>query len=329
MIMYLGVFPFFFGVLISNKFENQHARLIIYSSLVLAAMQFIAAPTEDGEGTETIRVIFLAIPIVLSSMAYGLINRKFLVFSLLGSSLFIYYGVVGWGNTLTMMGSGLISAALIVVLQLRMRSVVRCVNSPLPLILSILCVAFVVMNYSKYAISAYDKSIKYEEVSNTWSRENLKLRIQMKTFDDRAVLWRACWMDVLDAPYMVPNIAMRNIDIESAAGNTYESNLSAHNQFLQILRTLRWGLGIFLIVGYIAVIILGGRFLRLPLKKDAPMTPIMASTIIVGVLGSTAGHYPLMVTFSFMFTSLLGIGYGLYCREMRLGSTCGTTNYTG
>ncbi len=320
LLMYLGVFPFFFGLVISKNFNKQDARLIIYSSLVFAAMQFIAAPSEEGEGTETIRVIFLAIPIVICSITYGLFNRHFLVFTVPGGVLFFLYALVGWGNTLTIMGSALFSAALLCFVQLRARSVVRGVNSLLPFILSIAFVVFVVTNYEKYAVSAYDKSIKYDDLTSNWNWESIKIRFQVKTFDDRAALWRACWQDVSTEPYMVPNIGIKNLVVESAVGNTYESDLYAHNEFLQILRTLRWGLGLFLIVGYIAVIILGGRFLRLPLHKDEPMCPIMASTITVGIIGATTGHYPLMVTFSFMFTSLLGIGYGLYCQEKRFGA---------
>jgi len=225
-----------------------------------------------------------------------------------------------------MIGSGLFSIALLIVIKLRIRMLVRYVNSLLPFILSISFVAFVVINYEKYAISTYDKSIKYEELSNTWSWDSFKMRLQIKSFDDRATLWRACWMDVSEAPYVVPSLVTRRIIIESASGTSFESDLSAHNEFLQILRTLRWGLGMFLIAGYISVIILGGRFLRLPFKKDDPMTPIMVSTIIVAVIGSTTGHYPLMLTFSFMFTSLLGIGYGLYCRGKQIGSTSNSTH---
>lgn len=320
-LIYLGVFPFFFGLLISKNFNEQDSRLTLYSCLVIVAMQFISPLREDTEGRETIRLIFLAIPIVISFMAYGLVNRRYLVATVIGGGLLTLFAISGGGNTLTMMGSGLLSVALMIAVQLRMERVVRFVNSLLPYILSITFVAFVVMNYEEYAISTYDKSIKYDEISNTWNWESLKMRFQMKTFDDRAAIWCACWIDVSEAPYMVPNIGVKRVVIESASGNSFESDLYAHNQFLQILRTLRWGLGIFLIVGYIAVIILGGRFLRLPLKKDDPMTPIIASTIIVGVIGSTTGHYPLMVTFSFMFTSILGIGYGIYSREKRLGST--------
>jgi len=96
MLMYLGVFPFFFGLLISKNFSEQDARLILYSCLLFMAMQFIAAPREDSEGTETIRVIFLAIPIVICSMAYGLINRRYLVVTVVGGGCLFFMQLSVW-----------------------------------------------------------------------------------------------------------------------------------------------------------------------------------------------------------------------------------------
>jgi hypothetical protein len=85
---------------------------------------------------------------------------------------------------------------------------------------------------------------------------------------------------------------------------------------LEVLRQLRFGVGGFFLAGYFAIFILGGRLLRIP-SRDIIFTIILVSVLTVGIVGSTTGHFILLANVSFMFTSILGLSYGLYCQELR------------
>jgi hypothetical protein len=320
LLMYFGVFPFFFGLLIAREISKRDIWMIMYVCGLLMAMQFIAPSMVDGGGetmSSTIRVIFLTIPVVVCCMAYSWCNQNFLIVNLVSTFLILGYILISAGNTFTILGSALVTCILGFLVKIRFKLVVKCATSVLPFAISIAFVVFVVANFEKYALQSYDRSLSYEELTDQWNWAAIKTRIQMKTYDDRAALWRASWRNVSEPPYWVPEVMVQNVIYETVSGTYVESALSSHNQPLQILRTLRWGLGSFLIIGYVIISILGGRYLRLPLKRDDPLVPIIVATVTVSVIGFTTGHYPLLPTFSLMLMSFMGIGYGCYCQEIQ------------
>ena len=318
MTMYLGVFPFFFGVLIARQISRRDAWSVLCVCILLAGMQFVTPFSVEGDRQETIRVVFLTIPVVVCCVVYGLMKRQFLVITLFGFFVILGYILTGKGNTFTILVSSLWACILVFFVRFRFKGLIKCATSFFPFALSMIFVAFVAITFEKYALQSYDRTLIYEEFAKQWNWEAIKIRAQIKTYDDRAALWRATWGNVSKTPYWVPDVITENVVFETVSGDYIESELSAHNQPLQVLRTLRWGVGSFLIIGYLFISVLGGRYLRLPVKTDNPMLPIMAATVAVAIIGFTTGHYPLIPTFSFMFTSFLGIGYGLYCQEIHM-----------
>lgn len=312
LILYLSVFPFFYSLLIAPQFTKQTSQQLIYVFMILMVFQFFTDYVPDEENRETIRAVFLAIPIIFCCVAYGLFNQKFLWFTFLGGILIAAYGLSGIGNTLTLLASGLLTVLILVVKRAKFQFMIRWASSIWPLIVSMMFVAIVVANVEKYTISAEYKGLSYEELSTDWSLHSFLLRLQMKTFDDRASLWKASWDEVIEPPYLIPPIMPKPIVYYLTNGRPVESDMAAHNTPLNIFRTLRLSVGLFLLLGYCVIFILGSRILRLTMDNDDALLPIMAGVIVVGIVGFTTGHYPLMVTFSFVFMSLFGIGYGLY-----------------
>jgi hypothetical protein len=321
--MYLALFPFFFGLLLSKQFTKKDSMLLLVTSLIICVLAFFAYErlpellrTEYDADKEYIRAEFIVFPIVYCCALYGVFHPRLLWCTAVGGILFLIASFTG--NTLTLLGTAMMAFIILCGVLMRSRVFIKLLNSMVPYLTSMLFVVFVILNFEKYSVRAYDKAADYDELKLSLKWRDIQERIMMKTFDDRAVLWNASWKYVLDAPKWVPNNSYipQVLSIEDSNFKQRNIDLSSHNVYLEVLRQLRFGVGGFFLVGYFAIFIFGGRLLRLPCR-DIIFTIILVSVLTVGIVGSTTGHFILLANVSFMFTSILGLSYGLYCRELQ------------
>ena len=321
--MYLTLFPFFFGLLLSKQFTKKDSMLFLVTSLIICVLTFFAyerSPellrTEWAAEKEYIRTEFIVIPIVYCCGLYGLFKPQYLWCTVCGAIIFVMASFAG--NTLTLLGTAILAYSVLLGVLLRARWFIAVINSVAPYLVSILFVVFVSINWEKYSVRAYDKDADYEKLKTSFNWRDIQERIMMKTFDDRAALWSASWKYIVDAPKWVPNNSYipQVLTIEDSNLRRRDIDLASHNVYLEVLRQLRFGVGGFFLAGYFAIFILGGRLLRIP-SRDIIFTIILVSVLTVGIVGSTTGHFILLANVSFMFTSILGLSYGLYCQELR------------
>jgi hypothetical protein len=321
--MYLALFPFFFGLLLSKQFTKKDSLFLLLTCLIICILSFFAFDrlpelmrTEYAAEKEYIRTEFIVFPIMYCCALYGVFHPKFLWCTVVGVILFLIASFTG--NTLTLLGTAITAFFVLCGVLVRLRVFIKVLNSVFPYLVSMLFVIFVVLNFEKYSVRAYDKAADYTELKMSLTLRDIQERIMMKTFDDRAVLWHASWAYILDAPKWVPNNSYipQVLSLESSNFKKRDIELSSHNVYLEVLRQLRFGVGGFFLAGYFAIFILGGRLLRIP-SRDIIFTIILVSVLTVGIVGSTTGHFIVLANVSFMFSSILGLSYGLYCLELQ------------
>jgi len=321
--IYLALFPFFFGLLLSKQFTQRDSRLLLLTTFIICILSFFAFErtpellrTEWDAEKEYVRAEFIVIPTVYCCALYGVFHPKMLWCTVAGGIIFLIASFSG--NTLTLLVTAIVAFVILCGVLARSRVFIRALNSMLPYLASLSFVVFVILNSQKYSVRAYDKAADYEELKTSLNWRDIQERIRMKTFDDRAVLWSASWNYIMDAPKWVLNNSYipQILSVEGSNFKQRDIELSSHNVYLEVLRQLRFGIGGFFLAGYFAISILGGRLLRLP-SRDIIFTIILVTVLTVGIVGATTGQFILLANVSFMFTSILGLSYGLYCQELR------------
>lgn len=305
--MYLGVFPFFYGILLSRKINFEVWKGIFYVLFFSLGIEFLKLEAYS------VRVRFLALPALVSLAIFIMlfrgkqIGRDLKVITILS----LLYFVSKINNiSLTILGTVGISSLMVIGYRWKVVTIPKLFSSKWAFIVTILLVYLAVNNQNKFrSEEALNHDYSSFDISDI---DMLRSRLYKKTFDDRAPLWLAVWRNVTAEKKFLPPMNLKEYRIENLYESEHGINLGAHNVFLELLR--QFGIIIGPIIGliFILIVINAGRVLFLRGGTNSFLVISASSVVAIGVIGGMTGQYPLIITFSLLFSGLAGICYGAY-----------------
>lgn len=305
---YLGLFPFFYGVLIVRNLKNYH----LVGILMVLFISFII--NISGIYEQTVRIIFFAIPLLITFCIVDFIRKPSssanIIIRILSIVVLIIWVFIN-ANTLTILGS--IFFAVVIALNKKYSPVglTRFFTSIWPFVITIIFVAITI----KVVPSYRPNRIRFQETDNRnmgySDTGNILERIKAKSFSDRGPIWSSVWLEVTNGKNILPQVEYRDLKMIGRKGQIRYNAIQAHNIFLELLR--RYGIVIGFIIGflYISFIIKSGMIFRVN-ELNSYLLSISSSVFSVGVVGGMTGQYVLMPAFSFLFMGLAGICYESY-----------------
>jgi len=301
---YLGLFPFFYSLLIKNVKINVLYNYIFVISLLTVILQYLFFKDLVFLGT-----VYLAIPFFVAHLfLYRSLRR-------IGYSIYLFYiavfvsflGLTGIISLTTgLLFSALIASLIAAYYQFRSR-----LSLLIPGIL-----IFVTFSIVIFAISTFDDSkvIQSESKSletdlNILDINSIVSRAKFKLLEDRAPLWSAAFIKFVNNGSLWPVKSNEDLiyGIQSF-DSYYEVDLAAHNLYLELVRNYGIIAGIVISISYLSMIFKG--FLPLTRGFENSKIVILSSLVIsIGIYSTMGGQFPLMGFFSFIFMGLAGYMY--------------------
>jgi hypothetical protein len=314
-----GLFGFYFGMILYRTYSREHLVLLFVAALFALLLETFSRLDEDTDKA-MVRTIFLWGPFFFALLVFGLknVNMRDAAFGIIGCVLFVIVMVLGL-PTLTLQGSTVYACGLVFAGSVRnvlSRLVLNVLATWLVLILVFAGIGYgiVELEDESLALDRRTENVTGEYKFVRFDQEFVE-RLRAKLFDDRATLWRACWIDVTTPPYFWRSLSERNIRYyETSLGKYVEGfDIAPHNVFLGIILHLRWGAGILFLLLYGTMIFRAGKILFLSIAEKGQVWTVIGATIVaIGVFGGTTGDFPVMHTFNFPFFTLAGLCYARY-----------------
>jgi len=302
--MFFGLFSFFYFYILTRegRIKLNHIIIILALLFVIILLNFLY-PEDDP-----IRYIFYSFPLA-GCFIFSVRNSHFSKFDsaikLTSLIAFLYFLYVVNHQTFTLLLSAIISLHLIYLYHTQKVKSLKIYTSYLPFILSFFFVFYAMTNAEIYSV---DVNQKQDVEYSTLSLDDVgafKNRLLNKAFDDRAPLWNAVYLQILNNPHFLPPENIEEYTLTTTEGFESETNLPAHNLFLELIRVYGLLFGIIASFVYINFIVSASKLLLI--KELNPIIIALLSVFLaIGIAGSTTGQYPLLLTFSFMFLGLGG-----------------------
>ncbi|RZS98475.1 hypothetical protein [Cecembia calidifontis] len=306
---YLGLFPFFYGVLCYKKFGNYSLWGILLALFILPL--FSTFQIIDF----SVRVFWLSYPVFLTiflSSIYLIIRNKRIdkgVFTL--SVLFL---MIHFSPKFTVLFSGIVGL-LVIYLKASNRQFSLSILTGWKVVVLFLVVVFLIISNTDTAINSLNaQNISYDERSYYESWETFKEKIYFKSFGDRAPIWAGAW-DMLKEEteyFFFPPLEPLKYSMQTLSGGTIEDNeLPIHNLLLELIRNFGFLIGVSIFVAFMFYLVLGpGKFMFKSNNGHIALFFLAAGTLGSAIVGSLVGQYPLMGTFSIGMISISGVFYG-------------------
>lgn len=296
--IYLGLFGFFYGVLIADQVNRTVIERVFWVLLISVFIQ------TSGLVEGTIRYIFLGIPLLTTvAISSLLITRRIdisltTLVPLLLSMPLILRNI----NTFTIVLSTII-AILLVFAHTHWKILVR--RLPVGKVLgglAILLTVYVVSTTDEMAVGGQGRNAADIE---TWG--DILPTLEYKAFGDRGTVWVGAWNILVRENNIWPPDQPPQLGYE-VGQKTMEVTFGAHNIGLELLRQYGFvvgfaGIGVYLaIMGYIG---------RTFVSRTANRLMLIVGAVVLAVFFTgLVGHYVLINNFSFLLTGLAGIVYG-------------------
>ena len=298
--MYFGLFSFFYFVIMSDRIKANHLKYIFITLAISTVLSFFYSIT--------VRYMFFTLPLFFSLMLiclkYRKIFSKFFIVSLL-----LVIMIISDGITTTLIVTSLI-ASLISILYV-MRKKLSGSIAYVFLAMTVYIVLTSIQNYnpSNTQLSNYEFS---ESEGNLFDPSNLYNYSKFKLFEDRTPLWSSIYDNyVTNGWYSIPIAPNNTFFLQTIQGTEYESDLTAHNIFLELIKSYGILTGIIISIVFIIMIIKSSLILKIK-ELNIYLIIISSSIISCGFFGGMVGQYLLLGTFSFLFIGLAGLCYGLF-----------------
>lgn len=307
---YLGLFPFFYGVLCFKKFGNDSLWGIFLALFVLPL--FTTFDIIDY----SVRIYWLSYPVFLtvffSAIYLRTKNRR------LDKGLFILsllFMIIQLSPKFTVLFSGIVGL-LIIYLRARNRQFTLSFLAGWKVVVLFVAVVFLIISYTGKGIDSLNsQNISWDEKSYYESWETFKEKLYFKSFGDRAPIWAGSWNTLKDetAHYFFPPLVPIEFTMQALSGSTIESdNLAIHNLLLELIRNYGFLIGISIFVTFMFYLVLGpGEFIFMSINGYRVLSFLAAGTLGSGIVGSLVGQYPLISTFSISMISICGVFYGI------------------
>lgn len=299
---YLGIFPFFYGILISRKFPVDLFKvlyltfifIIIYNILTITAPLRIVTFVLE---LYTVVGILILLPVKIK-IGVNIFYKITALLTLVGIA-------TGFLEVkFHFLGSILLAVFMIVIYWWRNDLLLNLLTNKRLIVLLVLVMAYIMSQTYNYSLSNVPlSSFSYTDITS------YPAFIMYKAFADRGVIWNAVWSDILYYQYIMPPYFVSGYSFTSISGSRIEVEYGAHNLFLELMRQYGILFGIIVSIVYIAIIVYLGKVFKTKLD-DFYVLFLSASVFGMGVVTGLTGMYTLMINFSFLFIGLAGILYG-------------------
>ncbi len=305
---YLGLFPFFYGIIIAPKMNKVIIQGIFLSLFILPFLKFMP-------GVEiSIRAYWFSFPLF-----FGLIGAKIFlrnkfqvpVHWILLSLIFIIFSISSLlGLKFTLLFSAFVTIVAIIASINGYQVILSLFSKPRVILISFLLVVGLIYGNNRWgsvgASREYSpEAISYFEWDEFWTD------FRYKATGDRAVIWAAGWNmisqnELVWPPYEVPEYSY----ITNTGTEIEEVQFGIHNIGLELMRNYGMVVGGFITLIYLLLLIIGpGGYLRKKRKGPVAYTLLAGACLGTGLVGGLVGQYVLMVTFSFILMSVCGMLY--------------------
>ena len=302
---YLGLFPFFYGLLISNRVTKKIFDKIILVLFILPFLSFL--PLEIG----VVRAYWLSLPLFGAILlTYFSSFRKYLKgnYKLL-SVFFVGVMVLISSMKFTLLMSLLLGFLIFILNLKRKYNWVSIFSGKKLILLSVLIVVLIMQNVSDYSVvtSYNQQAIRSTGMSFSDVGDFITF-LKFKAFDDRAIVWVGGWAYLLDIGHYWPTGLVPEYSYTTNTGVVIdEVSYGIHNIGLELMRNYGIVIGAIITIFYLYII--GGLTKQLPEKENVFILLLASVLIGVGFIGGMVGQFVLQPTFSFIFFSLIGVIY--------------------
>lgn len=305
---YLGIFPFFYGILLLPKFNESVWKALIIVLFILPFLKFM--PGVDMN----IRAYWFSFPLFFTLIGARLIYPKFFkldtfIIWFAGSFLIITAGIGILGLKFTLIFSGLVALVCLILSIRKSTAFLYLFTRPHVIVFAILLVSGIITGINEYG----NVGMVNTENLSYFNWDDFLLLLQYKAFDDRAVIWAGGWelvkgTDMLWPPYAPPSYSFYN-----ARGSIIDDvEFGIHNIALELMRNYGLIVGIIITLTFAFMLIKGPGKLLLNKKLSYNNYPIIFSATCLGAgwVGGLVGQHVLMPTFSLLLMGLSGVLYG-------------------
>ena len=298
--MYLGLFCFFYFALLAQKFRLIHLQYIFVIMGFSVILQLFVP--------YSVRYIFFSIPIFATLLFLTVFKIKFFKNSLVLYSLLVLLISVFSGLTSTLIFTSFIGIFLS--WKYVSNKKFKTDNVYILGIITFAIVALSILNYNPATQLSSDYNIESSQL-NISDLGSIYDRAKFKLFEDRAPLWFSIFDKfIVNGTWLVP-IESESYLFYTIEGTEIETDIPAHNIFLELIKIYGILTGALLSIVFISMIIKSSFLLKI---KDLNLYLIVAVTCVVscGFFGGMTGQYLLLGNFSLLFMGLAGFCYGIY-----------------
>ncbi len=317
---YLGVFPFFYGVLIYRKLNKEILLALFYVFFMIMTMHTIRAFDFKYRITFALYPLFFAVFIIGFLKSYTTYFPRGIKLISYGAFFFFLIDIKEASLTL------LLSIAVAVITIFRFKESDRLILEKerkfykygFPI--SVILILWLVIVNSSIDGANTNTAVLHE----TWDVTNFDQlfdRMIVKLTSDRMPLWKSVYKNTFsDFQLWFPPLILGEYWVEDSFGNYSQITYGAHNLFLELNRTNGIILGTLLFFTFSYMLVKGAQIFRLRMSKKLITYHLVkmfyAAFLAAGFFGTLFGQYPLMVGVSFSLLSLAGISYGIFYNQI-------------
>jgi hypothetical protein len=304
---YLGLFPFFYGVMLSNKFTQKAFYGVVLVLFLLPLYQY------TGLLESSVRIYWLSFPLFFSINLYILLfksTRKELLFPL--GLMAFFFIVSNPTSKFTLIFASLVSF-LVLYFKYKGRDFFLSLFTKKRTIFVFTLIVISLIYYSEASTrNLASQNIDYNELGTFDSWESFKSKLWYKAFGDRSVIWLGAWETILNSDYLYfpPYEDIGYSFVNYKGDNIEDTEISSHNIAIELMRNYGVSVGLLIFLIYFLMMIKGpGNYI---LKSNNKIFIVLAAVCIgTGFVGGLVGQYVLMITFSVGLLTLFGLFYGL------------------
>jgi hypothetical protein len=313
---YLGVFPFFYGILVFRKMNKDILLALFYVFFMIMTFHTIRLFDFKYRITFALYPLFFAVFIISFLKNYTNYFPKGIKYIAYGAFLFFLLDIKE--ASLTLLLSIFVATLTIYrfkeskVLVLEKESNFYKFGFPI----SVILILWLVIANSGIDGSQTNTAVLHQswDVTNV---DQLFDRMIVKLTSDRMPLWKSVYNNTfVDFQLWLPPLILGEYWVEDSFGNYSEITYGAHNLFLELNRTNGIILGTLLFFVFSYMLVKGSQIFRLRMPKSLVTNHLIkmfyAAFLAAGFFGTLFGQYPLMVGVSFSLLTLAGLSYGIY-----------------
>jgi hypothetical protein len=313
---YLGIFPFFYGVLVFRKMNREIVLALFYVFFLIMTMHTIRAFDFKY------RITFALYPLFFSVFIIGFLKSYTNYFprgiKLISYGAFFFFIIDIKDASLTLLLSIIVATLTIYrfkdskILVLEKEKNFYKFGFPI----SVILILWLVIANSGIDSGQTNTAVLHQ----TWDITDLDQlfdRMIVKLTSDRMPLWKSVYKNTfVDYQLWFPPLILGEYWVEDNFGNYSEITYGAHNLFLELNRTNGILLGTLIFFIFSTMLVKGSQIFRLRMAKSYVTNHLIkmlyAAFLSAGFFGTLFGQYPLMVGVSFALLCFAGMSYGVF-----------------